>query len=171
MTTDFELGFNTGFMVAILDGEGCFQLIKGSSPEIRLGSTDLDIVVRTCNIIGHNLLRIGSRVLPSKKIYHYISVGGRDALKLMRLVYPYMCERRKNKIDEIISVVLERRPFFELGPDFCAMKGHSIKYHWEYSINTTGNKQCRRCNGQKIRPPIVKTGIKAVNPFERKEAV
>lgn len=168
MTSEFELGY----IVALLEGEGCFALDKGS-PLITIQMMDSDTVSKAAlimDVIGR-IRMVEARGLGREVTYKF-SIYGREAIKWMRIVLPYMSNRRSTKINEIINTVISNKPYYELGEDYCK-KGHSIKHAWEYYINyNTGTRQCSRCAGRRIHadiPSNLDPNYVFTNPFEKNE--
>ena len=163
--------FDLGWLVGILEGEGCF-LIQNNSPRIQLKMTDYDVVIKAALIMNLSSSRVREKDMKDsgRKQAYTFSLSGTEAIKWMKLIRPYMCARRGAKIDEIVNIMSVSRPNIELGKDFCEKGGHSIKYPWEYYINSTnGGRTCKRCLGVKIRPPIELNGLKLVNPFNKED--
>ncbi len=155
------------WLAGLLEGEGNFYSYTRSSPRISLGMTDLDIIRRATKIMNGDINKIRVVDQVNRKISFVIQIGGHKALICMKLIRPYMGDRRGAKIDELLKAVDEHRPFAYLGSDYCHQKGHSIKYNWEYMININGSKRCKRCKGIRVIAPTNHSGIKLVNPFEK----
>lgn len=163
MTSEAEIGYIAG----LLEGEGSFSIKGRSSPYISFCMTDEDTVIKACNIMNVRLSKIGKRIdkRPNTKPTYYIAIYGRDAMKWMRMIRPYMSIRRGIKIDEVINIVIKYKPYIELGSDYCATYGHSIKYDWEWYFDNNGVKKCKRCVRSPIKPPIESGGLPFINPF------
>lgn len=167
MITELEIAWLAG----LLEGEGCFDIQGDASPHIKLSMVDEDIVYKAAEIIGTNRIAMAKNgwLKHHKSVFH-LNINGYLAMKIMRLIRPYMGERRGSKIDVIINTVLLHRPNIELGPDFCELKGHSIKHPWEFHYQTSGAKRCSRCAGYKIKPQIETNSdpnYVFVNPFSK----
>lgn len=160
--------FDLGWLVGILEGEGCFGL--RNSPSIRLKMTDYDTVFSAALIMGvspSKIRKVDDSKEYNRKTQYEFTVYGKDAIGWMRMVRPYMKGRRSAKIDEIVSAVLKTRPFIEVN-DVCK-RGHSIKHHWEYYLQFQGTKVCKRCSGKKVFPHIKcndNSDHMFINPFE-----
>lgn len=95
------------WLAGLLEGEGCFMLVTSTSkshkryPVIRLKMVDKDIVERAASIM--NTIVQKPVDLPSGKIAYNCSVQGLVAIPLLKLLYPLMGMRRKEKIDFILS--------------------------------------------------------------------
>jgi hypothetical protein len=164
--TEIEIAY----IAALLEGEGTF-LRKGFCPIIQLGMTDRDVIEKAAAIIdiGSRKIHIDKSSRPKCKTKYVICLAGRDAMKWMKLIRPYMCDRRGREIDWIIKDIISARPFYELGSNFCK-RGHSVKHSWEYYMNSDGGRRCKRCMGMKVVAPlkIVNDPIRAaINPFKR----
>jgi len=113
--TDFELGW----LVGLLEGEGCFGLTgyrsgeNKTTPIIQLAMTDLDVVRRAAAILGGGQkeprvqLAAGQMAgtdgpIARKTVYRW-RVAGKRAIEVMRLVLPHMGERRSARIREIFD--------------------------------------------------------------------
>lgn len=96
------------WLAGILDGEGSFLLnrsIVGGKvylyPKITVNMTDLDVMERVADLFGTS-----TYVLPKKedrKQAWRASIQGAGAVSLMRLLRPWMSERRGEKIDELVA--------------------------------------------------------------------
>lgn len=90
----------------LIEGEGCFTLHKGKSlhPYLLLDSTDADVIEKL-----HSIFPFGNKRGPyrSKKLNHKdryrFDAYGPKARNIMINIYPYMCSRRKLKINEIME--------------------------------------------------------------------
>lgn len=167
------------WLAGILEGEGCFTLCSKFSPLIRLNMTDLDVVERAADIVNIKKSRIyiQKRKILGCKTSYVLLISGQNAFKWMKLIRPYMCSRRGQKIDDIIKIVFNGKPDIEKikNPDICS-RGHSIKYEHEYySRPTTSYKQCKRCAGIRVRD-INFSGLNDIesktfiNPFTKEMA-
>ena len=110
MTSEFELGW----IVALLDGEGSF-LEKSYSPAIDISMIDYDTVFKAALILGMSphRIRIVKKYESHHKQQYNFRLHGKNALRWMRILRPYMSERRGAKIDEIINIVITHRPNLE----------------------------------------------------------
>jgi hypothetical protein len=103
------------WLAGLLEGEGCFSSVarQGNYPKITLNMTDLDIVQRVADMWevkvwfpepgSKSYMKPKIDGTPRKLLYTTV-IGGVRAAKWMRLVYPWMGERRRQKIDEVISL-------------------------------------------------------------------
>ena len=93
--------FNFGWIVGILEGEGTFDTVKKKYPRIRIEMTDKDSVVRIGELLG--ITRSPRyRKRENKKPTWTLSICGNQAKLLMLDVFPFMSERRQQKIQEIM---------------------------------------------------------------------
>lgn len=166
--TEIEVAYISG----LLEGEGTF-LRKGYCPIIQLGMTDKDVIEKASIIIniGDRRIYIQEDKRPKYKTKYIICLAGRDALKWMKLIRPYMCSRRGKELDQIIEDIIKNRPHYELGKDYCT-RGHSIRYEGEYFNQFDGGRRCKICAG--VKPKRIKypneinqdPNYKFINPFE-----
>jgi len=113
--TDFELGW----VVGILEGEGCFFVTTRSTPKygpyvyarVTVCMTDRDVLERLRKVTGVGVLeRVRARKDPRHKpISQWIVCRNQEAIELMVAVYPHMGTRRQAKIREVLAQV-EKRP-------------------------------------------------------------
>lgn len=93
-------------MAGLLEGEGYFGFSK-NGPKVMLTMTDKDIVLRVQSLIS--VLGEGyfysykDKRFPMSKILYTYGVGGKRAIEIMKFILPYMGERRKQKITEIVQ--------------------------------------------------------------------
>jgi hypothetical protein len=166
--TEIEIAYIAG----LLEGEGTF-LRKGNCPIIQVGMTDDDVIEKAAKIIniGNRKIHIEEDKRPNYKTKYIICLAGRDAMRWMKLIRPHMCSRRGEEIDNIIEDILEARPFYELGKDYCK-NGHSIRYACEYFQHFDGARRCKRCVGVKPKYPLIipnnpDPNYIFINPFEK----
>ena len=102
--------FDLGWLVGILEGEGCFRIAsrhkKSAYPRIIVKMCDRDAVERLAEITGAGIVREAaweSKKNPKHSVAYTWTVNGAASLPLMELVRPYMGERRKQKIDEVLA--------------------------------------------------------------------
>lgn len=92
--TDRELMY----FVGLFEGEGYFA----ARPTVAIQMVDKDIM----NYVAQKLnkpLYTYSRAADNAQDIHNVSLHGRDAIDFMKLLYPYMGQRRKAKIEEAIA--------------------------------------------------------------------
>lgn len=88
------------WLAGLLEGEACFQMNK--SPVINLQMTDEDIISRVAKMWGCPY-RSRKRARAEWKQVFYVYVCGAQAMEIMRLIKPYMGNRRSAKIDEVLA--------------------------------------------------------------------
>jgi len=91
-----------------MEGEGCFSVLNGKAgrPVLRvsLAMTDADIVGRIVSILEiKNRVSTHQRPLENRKLELTAYAHGADAERIMRLLKPHLGERRRAKINEILS--------------------------------------------------------------------
>lgn len=91
------------WLAGILEGEAYFgkQTIN-TSPGIAVEMTDEDIIQRVCLIFNTKYCKPKVRQPTHKQSYKTI-IRGQRAIDIMKIIYPIMGERRKNKILECIE--------------------------------------------------------------------
>lgn len=102
------------WLAGILDGEGSFLLnrsIVGGKvylyPKIIVGMTDLDVIERVADLFGTSVYE-PPKMKDRKRLWR-ATIQGAGAVELMRLLRPWMSERRGEKIDELVAY-WESRP-------------------------------------------------------------
>ena len=78
----------------ILEGEGCFSLVRGKHPIIRLSMTAGDTVTRVAAIVGLKTYRYRTSWV--------LDIRGAYAIQWMMTLYPYLGKQRKGVIADII---------------------------------------------------------------------
>jgi hypothetical protein len=99
-------------LAGLLEGEGSF-LFHGS-PRIALSMTDED-VVRWAHAVFRNTAEVGSyKYKRNRKRYWRTVVSSRLAAGWMMILYPFMGERRKQKIRQVLREWKIRKAGHEL---------------------------------------------------------
>lgn len=100
--------FNTGDarqLAGLLEGEGCFDLDKGTCPRIQLNMIDRDVVAWASVVLKHTgkiYQSVRSHNNPTYKDQYCIRVSGTLAVSWMMILYTFLGERRRAKIRSII---------------------------------------------------------------------
>ena len=106
------------WLAGLLEGEGCFGAwgpIRGGRrlrAAVSLKMTDRDVVERAHALLGLETIVMtkgDSRGKGWSDTYVW-QANGATAERIMRLVLPYMGERRTAKINEILAMDLSHRP-------------------------------------------------------------
>lgn len=102
----------TAWIAGLLEGEGAFMLsrnlVKNREgrvylyPKIVINMTDRDIIQRVCTLWQTKLYELPMYRDDRKPAYRAHKTGA-PAVEVMKAIYPHMGERRKAKIDEILS--------------------------------------------------------------------
>lgn len=94
------------WLAGLLEGEGSFGLTRYASgtqaPQVQIRMSDLDVIERARVLIGVNRYSVEPRRSDHKTIY-LVRVRGKRAAELMRMLLPYMGERRSGRITEILN--------------------------------------------------------------------
>lgn len=111
-----ELAWLAGY----LEGEGCFRMGIGGvrtgstrllgptgTPTIKVAATDHDVVLKAAVLMGCDAKNANRQTVAGKPVFTAEICGDR-ALALMRLLLPHMCQRRRAKILEVISIAAQR---------------------------------------------------------------
>ena len=104
----------TAWLAGILEGEGSFIITKSGRnryPCISLGMTDYDIIERVGDVWGKNPSGPYSYKCQSGKQqtpYWYVRVSGKEAVKWINRILPFMGNRRRVKIRELLTIWKQR---------------------------------------------------------------
>ena len=102
--------FDLGWIVGILEADGCFTSTctyvrkDGSSrrlPKVVVSMTDLDTVERFAQVLGFNRVTGPYQGRLSTKPTYSWAVTGQKAIDFMDVVKPYMSNRRFCRIEEL----------------------------------------------------------------------
>ncbi len=103
-------------MAGLLEGEGCFFSITYKTENygpytyarVTVCMTDRDILERLQQVTGIGRLeKSRARANPKHKpISQWIVCKNQDAIDLMKAVYPWMGQRRRARIDEVLALVV-----------------------------------------------------------------
>ena len=88
------------WLAGLIEGEGCFTRTR-SSPVFALDMTDEDIVKKAAKLLGISKISISRR--DGCKDAYICKVYGNRALEVMRLLFPFMGNRRQIKITELLE--------------------------------------------------------------------
>lgn len=94
------------WLAGLLEGEGCFDLQKGTYPRIRLSMTDRDVVGRAASLMDTGV-RLSIRHAPNKSTWH-AELQGERAAAIMEELLPYMGARRSQRIADSLGVFRAR---------------------------------------------------------------
>lgn len=114
------------WLAGLLEGEACFTCFKSTVVrknyrnkrnytttcyrfEISLRMNDADVVYKAADLLKVKR----SEPLPSAPKLHRAIIAGRRAIGWMMTIYPFMGERRRARIKEIIAV-WKTRPIYNL---------------------------------------------------------
>lgn len=148
---------DVAWLAGWLEGEGYFGVAPSGSPIIQVSCTDKDIVEKASKLMGSNGVKFQSRRKPHWKDVYKTHLHGQSAVNIMKLIRPYMGERRGAVIDTAIEYFngkAERRSKARTGLKFKFSEKHSetAKKLWrdpEYRqmMEVDRAKRPRRKNG------------------------
>lgn len=132
------------WVAGILEGEGTFGFTDTYSPFIQIAMTDLDIIERVNNLLsnGESNILVIDGVTSNHKTQYKIKLHGEYSINWMKLILPFMGNRRTEKINEIFTKYYSkpRRAFGK------CKRGHDTTKEGSYYINyTTHGKTCKEC--------------------------
>lgn len=116
--TDTEVAWLAG----LLEGEACFSLSNNGPksrarwPNVRptllisLSMVDQDVVERAALLMGGNGPTKQRRAHDHWQDQWRTSVSAAKAEAVLQLVYPYLGERRRERVDELFALDLSHRP-------------------------------------------------------------
>src|SRR5262249_47377725 len=99
------------WLAGLLEGEGSFLKAPPSDPNcprVSLEMTDKDVVERAALLMDGKAVRINLKNILWKRSYRVIIKGSR-AVRLMQLLYPLMCTRRRSQIEAALETYITRK--------------------------------------------------------------
>ena len=134
------------WVAGYLEGEGCFSY--GCSPTIRVGSTDCDVIEKLSRILGSKINGpygpYGKNNKPQYKPFYLTWLNGFRATEWMKLIRPFMGERRCRKIDEILVR-------FSAAPTKAWKQGTARKTTCHLNRKHYAHGLCRGCYQKELR--------------------
>lgn len=85
----------------LIEGEGSFVL-RGTTPSVRVTSTDFDVLERLQRGLGGNIWPITKRQKHWKNAWLW-DVSGRSAIDCINNIHPYLLSRRKGQAEDVRS--------------------------------------------------------------------
>jgi len=98
------------WLAGLLEGEATFQppiSVEPNSPRIAIGMRDLDVIERVCEIFQTK----PTTIQPAKEIWSVLyksTSRGSRAVELMRLLRPFMGQRRQLQIDRALENYVDK---------------------------------------------------------------
>jgi hypothetical protein len=92
------------WLAGYLEGEGSFGPGPPSCPKyprVTLQTTDEDVIQKLAGYFDKSYQRLTPR--NGWKVCYVFTMSGSRAVKLMKLIYPYMGQRRKKQIDKALG--------------------------------------------------------------------
>jgi hypothetical protein len=97
---------DAAWLAGWLEGEGCFHDRRNARGHLRLlveaASTDRDVIERAARIAGAGHVRLKRSV--GKPLWNWRVEARADAVRVLRLIRPYMGLRRGARIDEMLAL-------------------------------------------------------------------
>lgn len=93
---------DVAWLAGWLEGEGYFGY--NSSLFIRVKSIDLDTLEKAQALVGKGNIRVERRDNPKHSPTWEWGIFGKNARRVMLMVYPYMCRRRKDRIRDALDL-------------------------------------------------------------------
>jgi len=96
------------WLAGILEGEGTFALIHHErnvgTPRVQMRSADRDVIERVVKIVGQG--KVGGPYRKTGAAPHHAPMWGwiassKESLKLMSVLFPHMCLRRREQISKV----------------------------------------------------------------------
>jgi len=98
--------FDLGWVVGFLEGEGCFSAQKTIInvnekfyPRVDATQNEIEPLEKLVELFGGSICRNGN----NERCKRWVAYSKR-AEEIMKLVYPYMSDKRQSKIEEISKV-------------------------------------------------------------------
>ena len=120
------------WLAGLLEGEGSFLMARCRAgdewdkqrdhgyryPKIVVGMTDEDVINRVAAMFGTSVYKLPRQ--PQRKQAWRSQIMGAQAAIWMKLLYPWLGERRRAKIDEILAEYDMRAPGDQLRREACS---------------------------------------------------
>lgn len=106
------------WIAGLFEGEACFDCHTNPSgkkyPRIRIEMNDRDVIERVKSLIpksGEVCSREGKKAQHSKT--YTLRICSRESVEeTLNLIYPYMGERRKKRIEELLDILSSQNPAY-----------------------------------------------------------
>jgi len=147
--TDLQLGW----IVGLIEGEGCIQLRKPARPNVTVASTDADVIEKLLILTGIGTTRTAKRKTKrNKQVYVWNVTKRDDAGRLLELILPHLCKRRNAKASKTISAW---KSLLTRGTELTCKRGHPFSgRNLKIERNTDGSfrkRHCRECHNLRRR--------------------
>lgn len=99
---------DVAWAAGIIEGEGCFTLHSKNHPYFLLDMCDKDVIEKFHTVFPFGNIRgpyTNSKKPNHKPRWRYDAFGSK-ARHIMITVFPYMCQRRKEKINKLMDKTL-----------------------------------------------------------------
>lgn len=98
------------WLAGLLEGEGSFTIGKNKTPRLVLQMTDADIVEKAGKLFESSVWN-SKRLTKGNKSVYACGVAGITAIEWMRILKPYLGQRRQKQIIDVVSKWLERKSY------------------------------------------------------------
>ena len=90
----------------LIEGEGCFTLHSKKHPYLLVDSTDKDVIEKLHTVFPFGSVRgpYTNSKRPQHKPRWRFDAYGPKCRNIMMSIYPYLCSRRKAKINELLEI-------------------------------------------------------------------
>jgi len=103
---------NIAWLAGLLEGEGAFT-ICGGGVAIGLNMTDRDVVERSARMVKAPSVAVNNRHQINHKTCYRWTLCGNAAAGVMMTIFPFMGERRRARIKELLAYWRSRKPRYE----------------------------------------------------------
>lgn len=120
----------TLWLAGLLEGEGCFRA-RIHSVIVRLKMTDEDVVRKAAVLMGGKCKRLPHYGRPSHwKTSFEVNVCSEKAIQVMKRILPFMGQRRKAKIEELLE-----RASHRMTPTEVAKNANRVRNKDKFSLS------------------------------------
>lgn len=94
------------WLVGLFEGEGCFTTCRRSprdvtKAKVQINMIDEDVIARVADLLNASYYEKKSE----HQLQYRIDIKGARAVEIMKMFYPYLGNRRRARIDELLATV------------------------------------------------------------------
>jgi hypothetical protein len=146
--TDWQIAWAAG----LFEGEGSWIVTRGKSAQAYLGMRDRDAVERFMEIVGMGSIKVQRRAHENHSdMYYWRVTNVREVRRLIDMFYPYLCERRRTKADDIRTATEGFGAFGRSKYATHCSRGHEFTPENTYVNPKAGTRRCRICTRERQR--------------------